>query len=51
MSTDSTSPVASGEPCKTVQDYIDETPVWPDATAVRHSPLTDIEANGLFPSL
>jgi MFS transporter, putative metabolite transport protein len=44
MSTDnSTSPVASGEPGKTVQDYIDETPMWADATAVRYSPLTDMQ--------
>ena len=38
MSTDST---ANGEAGKTVQDYIDETPMWADATAVRYSPLTD----------
>jgi hypothetical protein len=38
MSTNSTSPVASGEPGKTVQDYIDETPVWADATPVRTPP-------------
>jgi MFS transporter, putative metabolite transport protein len=43
MSTDSTSPMASGEPDKTVQDYIDETPMWADATAVRYSPLTDMQ--------
>jgi MFS transporter, putative metabolite transport protein len=43
MSTDSIPPVATGEPPKTVQDYIDETPMWPDATAVRYSPLTDMQ--------
>jgi hypothetical protein len=48
MSTDSNSPVASGEPCKTVQDYIDETPMWADATVVRYSALTDIEGNAGF---
>ena len=40
MSTDST---ANGEAGKTVQDYIDETPMWADATAVRYSPLTDMQ--------
>ena len=48
MSTDSIPPLASGEPSKTVQDYIDETPMWADATAVRYSPLTDIEGNASF---
>src|SRR5262245_65943151 len=43
MSTDSISPGASGEPCKTVQDYIDETPMWADATIVRYSALTDMQ--------
>src|SRR5262245_40929288 len=43
MSTNSISPVASGEPCKTVQDYIDETPMWADATVVRYSPLTNMQ--------
>src|SRR5262245_31159403 len=43
MSTDSISPGASGEPGKTVQDYIDETPIWADATAVSYSPLTDMQ--------
>ena len=50
MSTNSTSPVARGEPGKTVQDYIDETPMWADATAVHYSPLTDIERHAGFPS-
>src|SRR5262245_24334724 len=43
MSTDSISPGASSEPGKTVQDYIDETPMWADATAVSYSPLTDMQ--------
>jgi MFS transporter, putative metabolite transport protein len=30
-------------PGKTVQDYIDETPVWADATPVRHSPMTSMQ--------
>ena len=48
MSTDSTSPVASGEPCKTVQDYIDETPMWADATAVSYAPMTNMLYHSLF---
>ncbi len=43
MSTDSISPGASGEPGKTVQDYIDETPMWADATVVRYSPMTNMQ--------
>jgi putative MFS transporter len=33
----------SGVSGKTVQDYIDETPVWSDATPLRSSPLTDMQ--------
>jgi MFS transporter, putative metabolite transport protein len=37
-------PPASGEISgKTVQDYIDETPMWADATAVRYSPTTNMQ--------
>src|SRR5262245_54089169 len=28
---------------RTVQDYIDETPVWADATPVRHPPITNMQ--------
>jgi hypothetical protein len=28
---------------KTVQDYIDETPMWADATVVRYSPTTNMQ--------
>src|SRR6266849_10643864 len=28
---------------KTVQEYIDETPMWADATAVRYSPMTNMQ--------
>jgi hypothetical protein len=34
MSADLNPPAASGVPGRTVQDYIDETPMWADATAV-----------------
>jgi hypothetical protein len=38
-------------PGKTVQDYIDETPVWADATPVRHSPMTLMQWLCLLPSM
>src|ERR1700746_3282707 len=28
---------------RTVQDYIDETPVWADATPVHHGPITNMQ--------
>jgi putative MFS transporter len=40
MSADSNPPAASGAPGRTVQDYIDETPMWADATAVPYAPMT-----------
>ena len=36
-------PAPSGPSARTVQDYIDETPMWADATAVRDSPMTDMQ--------
>ena len=28
---------------RTVQEYIDETPMWADSTAVRYSPMTNMQ--------
>ncbi len=42
MTPDSTPPPPPGVSGKTVQEYIDETPVWADATPVRYSPITDM---------
>src|SRR5262245_54441196 len=36
-------PASSGAFGKTVQDYIDETPVWADSTAVAFSPITRMQ--------
>jgi MFS transporter, putative metabolite transport protein len=43
MTSESTAPIRSGVSGKTVQDYIDETPVWADATPVPHSPITNMQ--------
>jgi MFS family permease len=43
MTLDRMPPPQSGASGKTVQDYIDETPVWADATPLRSSPLTDMQ--------
>jgi MFS transporter, putative metabolite transport protein len=43
MTSDRMPPLQSGISGKTVQDYIDETPVWADATPVRHSPITNMQ--------
>ena len=43
MTPDSKPPRASGVSGKTVQEYIDETPVWADATPVLYSPITDMQ--------
>jgi MFS transporter, putative metabolite transport protein len=43
MSSDSTSPSPLRTPGKTVQEYIDETPVWADATPVHFSPITNMQ--------
>ena len=42
MTPDRKPPRASGVSGKTVQEYIDETPVWADATPV-YSPITDMQ--------
>src|SRR5439155_5664021 len=34
---------ASSAPGRTVQDYIDETPMWADATAVPYAPMTKMQ--------
>ena len=43
MTPDSTPPASSGATGKTVQEYIDETPVWADATPVHYSPITRMQ--------
>src|ERR1700731_1257667 len=43
MTPDSVPPSPSGLSGKTVQEYIDETPVWADATPVRYSPMTNMQ--------
>jgi MFS transporter, putative metabolite transport protein len=43
MTPDSKPPLASGVSGKTVQEYIDETPVWADATPVLYSPITNMQ--------
>jgi MFS transporter, putative metabolite transport protein len=43
MTSDYATARQSGVSSKTVQDYIDETPVWSDATPLRSSPLTDMQ--------
>src|ERR1700704_5401042 len=43
MTSDNTPSPPSGPPGKTVQDYIDETPVWADATPVHFSPITQMQ--------
>ena len=43
MTSDNAPARQSGVSGKTVQDYIDETPVWSDATPLRSSPLTDMQ--------
>ena len=43
MTSDSTPPRRRGVAGRTVQDYIDETPLWADATPVDHAPITQME--------
>ena len=43
MTSDNTPSAPSGPLGKTVQDYIDETPVWADATPVHFSPITQMQ--------
>lgn len=43
MTPDSAPPPPRGVSGKTVQEYIDETPVWADATPVLYSPITKMQ--------
>jgi putative MFS transporter len=43
MTPDGAPPSTSAVSGKTVQEYIDETPVWADATPVRYSPMTRMQ--------
>jgi hypothetical protein len=49
MSAESVRPVSSAGPGRTVQEYIDETPMWADSTAVPYSPMTGIHFPRRFP--
>ena len=51
MSVENTPPGGGGAAPKTVQEYIDETPMLADATAVRYSPMTNMHPNGLLLSV
>ncbi|MEA2969595.1 MAG: transporter, putative metabolite transport protein, partial [Alphaproteobacteria bacterium] len=43
MTAEETPLARSGATPRTVQEYIDETPVWADSTAVRYSPMTSMQ--------
>jgi MFS transporter, putative metabolite transport protein len=43
MTTGGNPPLPSSASARTVQDYIDETPVWADATEVSFSPITNMQ--------
>ena len=43
MTVENTPPARGGAVPRTVQEYIDETPMWADATAVRYSPMTNMQ--------
>ena len=43
MPSDSTPPRRRGVAGRTAQDYIDETPLWADATPVDHAPITQMQ--------
>ena len=43
MTAEITLPARSGAVPRTVQEYIDETPMWADSTAVRYSPMTNMQ--------
>jgi hypothetical protein len=51
MTVENTPPGRGGAAPKTVQEYIDETPMWADATAVRYSPMTNMHFPPVFLSL
>jgi hypothetical protein len=43
MTVENTPPGRGGAVPRTVQEYIDETPMWADSTAVRYSPMTNMQ--------
>jgi putative MFS transporter len=43
MTVENTPPGRGGAAPRTVQEYIDETPMWADSTAVRYSPMTTMQ--------
>src|SRR3954463_7615308 len=43
MTVENTPPGRGGAVPRTVQEYIDETPMWADATPVRYSSLTNMQ--------
>jgi len=43
MTPESTPPIPTEGSGRSVQDYIDETPVWADATPVHHGPITNMQ--------
>jgi hypothetical protein len=43
MTPESRPPIPTEGSGRTVQDYIDETPVWADATPVHHGPITNMQ--------
>src|SRR6266478_4341327 len=43
MTPESTPPIPTEASCRSVQDYIDERPVWADATPVHHGPITNMQ--------
>ena len=43
MTPERTPPIPSEGSGRSVQDYIDETPVWADATPVQHAPITSMQ--------
>ena len=51
MTAENTPPARGGAAPKTVQEYIDETPMWADATAVRYSPMTNMHFWPVFLTL
>ena len=43
MTVENTPPGRGGAVPRTVQEYIDETPMWADSTVVRYSPMTNMQ--------
>jgi hypothetical protein len=50
MTVENTPPGRGGAVPRTVQEYIDETPMWADSTAVRYSPMTNMLFHRFLPS-